>query len=55
MRAGKLDTTIVIRGVTYVDDGYGGQIEVVADIATARAQIIEESTDEFIRNYGTST
>ncbi|UXT96530.1 phage head closure protein [Agrobacterium tumefaciens] len=55
MRAGKLDTTITIRGVTYVDDGYGGQIEVVADIATARAQIIEQSTDEFIRNYGATT
>lgn len=55
MRAGKLDTTITIRGVFWVDDGYGGQTEVVEDIATARAQIIEESTDEFMRNYGVST
>lgn len=55
MRSGKLDQTITIRSMTYVDDGYGGQEQVEADFATLRAQIIEESTDEFVRNYGVST
>lgn len=55
MRAGKLDNTITIRSVAYVDDGYGGQIPAETDFATMRAQIIEESTEEFVRNYGTVT
>jgi SPP1 family predicted phage head-tail adaptor len=55
MRAGKLTETIKLRSVTYEDDGGGGQIPVLADFATLRAQIIEESTDEFMRNYGVST
>lgn len=55
MRAGKLDQTITLRAVAYVDNGYGGMDEVVTDFATLRAQIIEESTDEFVRNYGVAT
>lgn len=55
MRAGKLTETIILRSVEYVDDGYGGQEIVETDHATLRAQIIEESTDEYVRNYGTST
>ncbi|MCO5145531.1 MAG: phage head closure protein [Aquamicrobium sp.] len=55
MRAGRLDQTITLRSVTYEDDGYGGQVPVETDFADLRAQIIEESTDEFVRNYGVST
>lgn len=55
MRAGKLNETITLRAVQYVDDGYGGMHEVEADWATLRAQMIEESTEEFIRNWGVSS
>lgn len=55
MRAGKLTETITLRAITYIDNGYGGVDEVEADFATLRAQIIEESTDEFVRNYGVFT
>ena len=55
MRSGKLDQAITLRSVTYVDDGWGGQERVETDHATLRAQIIEESTDEFVRNYGIAT
>lgn len=53
MRAGRLDTVIVIQRYTVVgDDGYGNQIEEWADLATLRAQLIKASTEEFVRNYG---
>jgi len=55
MRAGKLNETITLRTVTFADDGYGGQVPTETDHATLRAQVIEESTDEFVRNYGVST
>ena len=56
MRAGKLTHTIEIKRPSYVDDGYGNQVPgPVTVVATLRAQLIEESTDEFIRNYGGST
>ncbi len=55
MRAGKLDTTIQIVRHSYVDDGYGNQIPQTQTVATMRAQIIDESTEEFIRSYGAST
>ena len=55
MRSGKLNETITLRGVTYVDDGYGGQTEEEANFASLRAQIIEESTEEFVRNWGISS
>lgn len=56
MRAGKLDRTIEVRRETFVSDGYGGQIPGgVATVSTLRAQVIQASTEEFIRTYGTST
>lgn len=55
MRAGKLDQVIKIKTTTFVDDGFGGQVEATTVRATLRAQIIDESTDEFVRNFGTST
>lgn len=56
MRSGRLDETIELRRPSWVDDGYGSEVPGPAiTVATMRAQIIEESTDEFIRNYGAST
>lgn len=55
MRAGKLDQTITIRAVAYADDGFGGMTPTETDFATLRAQVIDESTDEFIRAAGAST
>lgn len=55
MRAGRLDNTITLNRMTYVDDGMGNQIPQPEVLATLRAQIIDESTEEFIRSYGAST
>lgn len=49
MRSGKLDRTIKIQGVTNTVNEYGSPVEVVTDKATLRAQIIQSSTEEFIR------
>ncbi len=54
MRAGKLDKVITLQRTTYVDDGYGGQIPTNEDFATMRAQVLQASTEEFIRAWGTS-
>jgi SPP1 family predicted phage head-tail adaptor len=54
MRAGKLDNTIEIR--RKADDGvdeYGNPVPgTVSTVATLRAQIVQASTDEFIRAWG---
>ncbi|QIA23094.1 phage head closure protein [Mesorhizobium sp. AA22] len=55
MRAGRLDREIVIERVTLVDDGTGNQTETWTPLATLRAQLIEASTEEFIRSYGASS
>jgi len=53
MRAGKLDRTIVVQRATVVgDDGYGNQILGWAPLATLRAQLVQSSTEEFIRDSG---
>lgn len=57
MRAGKLDNTIeVVRPGGWVDDGYGNleQGEEVI-VATLRAQVMQASTEEFIRAWGASS
>ncbi|MFI3904328.1 phage head closure protein [Ochrobactrum sp. S1502_03] len=55
MRAGKLDRLIrVERPDGYTDDGHGGQDPVWAKVADIRAQIVQASTEEFIRSYGAS-
>lgn len=55
MRAGKLDRTITIQWYdeTNIDD-YGTPKPDWKDRATVRAQIIQQSTEEFIRGYGAS-
>ncbi|MGU3401618.1 phage head closure protein [Brucellaceae bacterium D45D] len=56
MRAGKLDKVIILQRTTYVDSpaSDGGQIPVNDDYATMRAQVVQASTEEFLRNWGTS-
>ena len=49
MRAGKLDRTITIQGFTNTVNDYGTPVETWTDKATLRAQIIQSSTEEFIR------
>lgn len=52
MRAGKLDRIVTLQNVTRVSDGGGGQIETWTDFATLRAQLVQASTEEFLRGYG---
>ncbi len=50
MRAGKLDQQITVqRSVTAIDD-YGVPSTTWTDLVTVRAQVIQQSTEEFIRN-----
>lgn len=56
MRAGKLDNSISIIRETFQDDGYGNQVPIAETVyANLRAQVIEASTEEFIRAYGASS
>jgi SPP1 family predicted phage head-tail adaptor len=54
MRAGDLDRTIVVQSFTSTDDGYGNVTETWTDKATLRAQLVQASTDEYLRDYGVS-
>lgn len=49
MRAGKLDRTITIQRFTSEPNEYGTPVETWANVATLRAQIIQSSTEEFIK------
>ncbi|MEM1287124.1 MAG: phage head closure protein [Pseudomonadota bacterium] len=52
MRSGKLDRTIKLQHFTTTVNEYGTQQETWADYATVRAELMEESTQEFRANYG---
>lgn len=52
MRAGKLDRTITIQRASVTDDDYGAPQEAWATVATVRAQLIQSTAKEFIRDYG---
>ena len=54
MRAGKLDRLITIQRAKDVDDGMGNQTPTWAKLADLRAQIVQASTEEYIRSYGAS-
>lgn len=54
MRAGKLNRTITIQRFTSTVDDYGTPVEAWTDVATVRAQIVQQSTEEFIRGFGAS-
>lgn len=49
MRAGKLDRTITIQRFTSEPNEYGTPVETWTTVATLRAQLIQASTEEFIR------
>lgn len=52
MRAGRLDREITLQRFTAAVEDAGTPILTWADIATMRAQIVQQSTDEFIRGAG---
>ena len=54
MRSGDLDRSIQLQSATQVDDGYGNITETWTTKATMRAQLVQASTDEFIRGWGVS-
>jgi len=49
MRAGKLDRQITIQRLTVTLDEYRVPVETWSDVAAVRAQIIQQSTDEYLR------
>lgn len=55
MRAGKLDKVITIERVTTTVDEYGTPVEGWATVATVRAQIMQATTEEFMRSFGVSS
>lgn len=55
MRAGKLDKIITIERVTTTVDEYGTPVEGWAEVATVRAQLIQSTTEEFMRSFGVSS
>ncbi|MGP2493509.1 phage head closure protein [Mesorhizobium sp. PUT5] len=54
MRAGKLDRTITIQSFTSTVDDYGTPVKAWTDVATVRAEVVQASTEEFIRGWGAS-
>ncbi|MEF2074352.1 phage head closure protein [Consotaella aegiceratis] len=55
MRAGELDRTIVIQSYANTVDEYGTPVETWTDFSPpVRAQIVQQSTDEFLASYGES-
>lgn len=54
MRAGQLDRSITIQRVTTTIDDYGTPTLTWVDVATVRAQQVQQSTQEYIRNFGAS-
>ncbi|WP_332712617.1 phage head closure protein [Pelagibacterium mangrovi] len=54
MRAGKLTHTITIQRFTSTVDEYGTVVEDWTTLATVKTEIIQASTTEFLRSFGTS-
>lgn len=54
MRAGNLDREITIQHNTYEIDDMGNPAYTWTDLAMVRAQIMQASTEEYIRAYGAS-
>lgn len=55
MRAGKLDRTVTIERVTTTVDENGTPVEGWATLATVRAQLVQSTTEEFMRGWGASS
>lgn len=54
MRAGKLDRTITIQRFAATVDELGTPVQTWTDLATVRAQLVQQNTEEFIRGFGAS-
>jgi len=54
MRSGRLDQQITVQRYTRVVDEGGGSILTWTDLVALRAQIIQATTEEFMRSYGAS-
>lgn len=54
MRAGRLDRSLTIQRGSHTVDEYGTPVFTWTDVATVRAQIMQSSTEEFIRGWGAS-
>lgn len=52
MRAGKLRYRITIQAPVHDVDEFGGVIDDWADLATIRAELVQQSTREFLRGQG---
>lgn len=52
MRAGQLDRTIQIQSFSNTVNDYGTPVMTWTDLATVRAQIVQQSTDEFLATHG---
>lgn len=52
MRAGQLDRTITLQSFTSTVDEYGTPVETWIDAAAVRAQLLQASTEEYLRGYG---
>ncbi|WP_312620418.1 phage head closure protein [Agrobacterium pusense] len=55
MRSGKLDRTIKVQSFTSTVNEYGTPVQAWTDVATARAQIIQSSTEEYLTNGASDT
>lgn len=49
MRSGKLDKVITLQRFTATVDDFGTPVETWADLADLRAQVVQATTEEFIR------
>lgn len=54
MRAGKLDRTIAIQRSTHTIDETGNPVFNWPNLATLRAEVVQSSTEEFMRGFGAS-
>lgn len=54
MRAGRLTEVIVIERASFVVNAAGTPVETWTPIVTLRAEKIEQTTTEFIRNFGSN-
>ncbi len=55
MRAGNLDQVVHVQTFTSEDDGAGNQIETWTDSAVVRGELLQASTQEFQRAWGSSS
>ncbi len=54
MRAGKLDKTITIERLGLTVNDYGTETEGWTEVATVRAQLVQSTTEEFMRASGSA-